>query len=475
MLVRCPRFALARGIQFVAALSAASTFLILGTFATWPSPAYPKLKEALESEVTSDEWAWVISISSIGGVITSIPAAHLANKLGRKPLLLGCAPFFLVSWLLIIFASSATELLLSRAIGGCGVGIVFSICPIYVAEIAEDKIRGILGTLMQLLMNIGSLLEYAVGPYVSYQSLGWLSGFFPLVFLVLMSFMPESPRYHCMKKKPDRAERALMRLRGAKEIQEIQEELDRMQKVVEEEMTNKGRPRDLIATRGTRRALLLLFGLIIIQQFGGIAAIMSNAQEIFRTSGGNVLDPSVCAIIIGAIQLIASVVTSFLVDRVGRRILLLVSTVGCGVSLFALATYQYLALKVGADTSSWDWLPLACLVMFLIMYCLGVGPLPIVYCGEIFPTNVRGLALSIGSISLALTCTIITKLYQVVADTMGIYVIFWFFSLISLAGTFFVYFLLLETKGKSFENIVAELNQDKTPLKEIPNLYTIHL
>ncbi|KAJ9581682.1 hypothetical protein L9F63_023146 [Diploptera punctata] len=474
MFVQCPTILKAKGLQFLAAGSAALSFLIIGTFGVWPSPTHPKLKESMQTEVTSDEWAWVISVMGIGGVITPVPAAYFGNKLGRKVMLLACAPFFLVAWLLIIFASSATELLIARTIGGFGVGIVFSICPVYVAEIAEDKIRGILGTLMQLLMNIGTLVEFAVGPYVSYKTLGWVSGFFPLLFLVLMSFMPESPRYHCMKNKRDRAEASLLKLRGAKNCQDIKEELDQMQKVVEEEMTKKGRPRDLISTKGTRRALLLMLGLITVQQFGGNMAIMSNAQEIFRTSGGDALDPSISAIIMGIIQLVVSVVTSFLVDRLGRRILLLISTIGCATSLFTLGTYQYLTLKVGLDTSHWNWLPLFSLMMFLVSYCLGLGPLPIAYCGEIFSSNVRGLALSIASMMLSFSFIIVTKLYQVVADGAGVYVAFWFFGSISLAGTLFVYFLLLETKGKSLECIVAELNNtDKKLTNESIAVYTI--
>ena len=85
-------------------ITAALTFLIAGTIATWPSPSYPKLKDSLESGVTSDQWAWVVSLLGIGGVITPIPAAYFTERLGRKPVLLACAPFFLLSWLLIIFA-----------------------------------------------------------------------------------------------------------------------------------------------------------------------------------------------------------------------------------------------------------------------------------------------------------------------------------------------------------------------------------
>ncbi|PSN41054.1 Facilitated trehalose transporter Tret1 [Blattella germanica] len=455
MLVQCPKFVPARWLQFLAAASAALTFLIVGTGTTWPSPTYSKLKESLDSEVTPSQWAWAISLVGVGGFITPLPTGYLMNRYGRKSLLLASVPFFLLSWILIIFA---------RTISGFGVGIVFSVCPVYLAEIAEDDIRGILDFFLQPLMQLSLVSNLRAGARLPCSSAS----------LIVLSFSLHSPRFYCMHKQTEKAEAALIRLRGGKDQQQIKEELNCMQKVVEEEMTQRSRPKDLIATQGTRRAVLLMFGLIITQQFGGVMAIMSNAHEIFRTSGGSILDPSLSAIVIGVIQLFASIVASSQVDRVGRRILLLISTAGCTISLAVLGTYQFLTLKIEADTSSFNWLPLVCLVLFLVTYCLGIGPLPIAYAGEIFPSNVRGLALSIASMSLSLSFIVVTKLYQVVVDAAGVYVTFWFFSAVSLAGTIFVYFFLLETKGKSLEDIVDELNGNKKE-SPTPEIYTIKL
>lgn len=451
-----------RCLQHVAAVTACLTFLIVGTFTSWTSPTLPKL-EASDSPIpiTRDQGSWIVSLMGVGGILAPIPAGYLVNKYGRKKLLLFTALPFILAWLLIIFARSAVELLISRAVCGFGNGIVFTVCSMYVAEIAESSVRGILGTLMQLLMNLGTMFGYCVGPYVSYTTYGVLSAMFPAIFLGLMLYMPETPYFFLMQDQRDEAELALMRLRGRSDRQDVQEELAGIQTALLQQMKDKGRPRDLIATRGTRRGLVVMIGLIFIQQFGGIMAILSNTQAVFDITPGSSLSSSESAIVVGGIQVVASVGTSSLVDRLGRRPLLLVSTSGCAASLAIMGAYQYIHLRTDADTAAYDWLPLGCVVVFLVAYSLGVGPLPIAMMGEMFPTNIKGLAVSIGSMLIAVCFLVVTKLYQVAVDGVGSYTTFWFFAGVSATGIPFVFLLVPETKGKSLENIVLELNSAK--------------
>jgi SP family facilitated glucose transporter-like MFS transporter 8 len=215
-----------------------------------------------------------------------------------------------------------------------------------------------------------------------------------------------------------------------------------------------------------------MVGLILLQQFGGIMAILSNAQGVFDMTPGSSLSSSESAMVVGGIQVLASVGTSSLVDRLGRRPLLLASTFGCASSLTIMGAYQYIHLRTDVDTAAYDWLPLACVIAFLVTYCLGVGPLPIAMMGEMFPSNIRGLALSIGSMLLSVCFLVVTKLYQVAVDELGPYVTFWFFAAVSAIGIVFVFFLVPETKGKSLENIVRELDAAK-PGKGANSVFTV--
>ncbi|XP_069688588.1 facilitated trehalose transporter Tret1-like [Periplaneta americana] len=458
-----------RRLQYAAGITATLTFLIVGCFGTWPSPNLPKL-EAPDSPIpiTRDEGSWIVSLVGVGAMMATMPAGYLVNKVGRKPLLVFLALPFLASWFLIIFARSVVELLVSRLITGFCVGVAFSVCPIYLGEIAEDSVRGLLGTLMQLMQNLGSLFGYALAPYVSYTMNGAVSTVFPLLLLVFMIFMPESPYFLIMKGRTDDAEIALMRLRGYNSRQSVQEELQRIRSVTEEQMKQRGRPRDLVATRGTRRALLVMIGLLFFQQFGGVTAILSNTQQIFDITPGSTLTSSESAIVVGVIQIIASLVTSSAVERLGRRPLLLTSALGCCVSLAVMGAYQFVNLRTSVDTTAFDWLPLTCLIVFLVTYCLGLGPLPIAMMGEIFPSNVKGLAISIGVMFVSACFVVVTKLYQVAIDGIGPYTTFWIFSIVSAFGFVFIYFIVPETKGKPLEYIIAELNGKSQVQKNVP-------
>ncbi|GFG34614.1 hypothetical protein Cfor_05287, partial [Coptotermes formosanus] len=198
----------------------------------------------------------------------------------------------------------------------------------------------------------------------------------------------------------------------------------------------KGRPHDLIANRGTRRALIVVIGLIAIQQFDGIVEILSNAQGVFEIRLYNTIKSSKSAIVVGSIQVLVSFVTIFLEDRLGCRLLLMVSTSVCAMSLVVMGAYQYVRLRTDVETAVYDWLTLACVVVFLVTYNLCVGPLPIAMMGQMFPSNVKGLAISIGSMLLSLCFVIVTKLYQVAVDGLGPYITFWIFAALSATGIF---------------------------------------
>ncbi|KAJ9595590.1 hypothetical protein L9F63_013211, partial [Diploptera punctata] len=144
---------------------------------------------------------------------------------------------------------------------------------------------------------------------------------------------------------------------------------------------------------------------------------------------------------------------------VGRRPLLITSTLGCSLSLGILGTYLYLNDK-GFNISGFEWIPLTCLVSYILMLCLGLSPLPNVILGEVFPSNVKDMAVSISVVTSVGCYGIVTKLYQVMVDSLGPYAPFWFFSAFVFCGFIFVFFIVPETKGKPLEVIIKELNDN---------------
>ena len=190
-------------------------------------------------------------------------------------------------------------------------------------------------------------------------------------------------------------------------------------------------------------------------------AILSNAQAVFEMTPGNTITSAESVIVVGGLQVLVCFGTMVLVERLGRRPLLMISTSGCAISLAVMGAYQYIHFRTDLDTAAYDWLPLVCVVVFLVTYYAGLGPLPVAMMGEMFPSNVKGSAISIVSAVLSLCFLIVTKLYQVAADGLGPYVTFWFFAGVSAMGLGFVFFFVPDTKGKSLENIVMELNETR--------------
>lgn len=217
------------------------------------------------------------------------------------------------------------------------------------------------------MMNVGTLLEYCVGPYLSFVNLAFVSAAVPVLFFATFIWMPESPYFLLMRGRREEAETSLLRLRGLKEPSAVKAELEAMDSAVRLRASDGGGSslKELFVHRGNRRSLLLCWGLMFFQMSSGILAFLAYATDIFLRSGSS-LDADVSAMVLGAVQLLGGVVASMLVDRAGRRPLLLVSCVGCAASLAAEGCYFYIKDVAGVDVSGLGWLPLTALIAFLV-------------------------------------------------------------------------------------------------------------
>lgn len=234
------------------------------------------------------------------------------------------------------------------------------------------------------------------------------------------------------------------------------EELDSMTHLVNENMKEKGRWRDLIVVGGNKKGLLLLMGIYFTQQFCGSTAIISYAQQIFGAAEGGMGAKESC-ILFGSVQLLTSAISSQLVDRLGRKPLLLISS--CGVALTNIIIGAYFFMKHLNDDYivSVKFIPIVVIPIFIFSYTIGLATVPFAITSEIFPTNIKSKATCVIQIFVGLMTFAVTKLYQVVADNLGNYVAFWGFGLLSVAGVVFIMVLLPETKGQSFAAIQEKL------------------
>lgn len=284
----------------------------------------------------------------------------------------------------------------------------------------------------------------------------------PILFVVTFSTMPESPYYFLKSGQPDHAERSLKKLRGRGYMRG---ELDSMTHLVNENMKDKSRWLDLLTVGGNRKGLIILYGIYFTQQFCGSTAIISYTEQIFRAAEGG-LGPEESCILFGSVQLLTAAISSQLVDRLGRKPLLLVSSCGVALANIIIGAYFFMKHLDSAYVVNIKFIPIVVIPIFIFSYTIGLATVPFAITSEIFPTNIKSKATCAIQIFVALMTFAVTKLYQVVEDSLGLYVVFWSFGTLSVAGVVFILVLLPETKGQSFAAIQDKLYKSEKVVYE---------
>lgn len=458
--------------EYGTALCATLITATAGTCYGWPSPTLPYLlSEESSIKTTADEGSWIVSIMILCSALTPVPSAYFADRFGRKTtLLLGAVPFIL-GWVLVIVANSVALLYVARMFSGLGYGIVYTVAPMYTGEIATNQVRGALSTLITLMNKVGILAQYCIGPFVSMQTLAAINLILPVTFVITFIFLPESPYYYLKFERSERAERSLRNLRSG----DIRTELKSIELNVQEDMKNRGTWGDLITEATNRKAMWITLGIFTIQQLCGSAAVVAYAQVIFNCTTSPVtpnitgvenvtasasIEPYQESIILGCVQVATCVLSVILVDRVGRKPLLLLSALGVGLMNGTIGTYFYFDHVNKEAVAHLHWIPLAALLVYIVCYAIGLSTVPYVIIGEMFPTNVKLYASCIAHIYTGVSMFAVQKLFQVVKDAYQIYTVFWGFATFSLLGLVFMLIMLPETKGKSFASIQAQLKRE---------------
>ncbi|XP_026754201.1 facilitated trehalose transporter Tret1-like [Galleria mellonella] len=425
----------------------------------WTSPVNLKLQNVTDSPldrpITSNEEAWIGSLLNIGAIIGPFIGGLAASKIGRKwGLIVSSVPLF-IGWLLVAIATNVGLIYAGRIFWGIAVGMLFTISPMYCAEIATDEVRGALGSFLQAFITIGFLLVYSIGPFISYSAIAYIGVAIVAIFDIIFFFMPESPVYHLSKNDRQSASQSLATIRGKSEAG-VQAELDKMAADVKAAMDKTATIKDVFRG-GNFKAFYISCALVFFQQFSGINVVLFYMTNIFNAAGSD-LDPAIATIIIGAVQVGASCVTPFVVDRLGRRILLLISSCGTAIGLALLGMYFILAEKENPIAETISFLPVLSLVLFIITYCWGLGPLPWAVMAELMPMEVKAIAAPIATAFCWMLSFLVTRYFNSIADALGMYVAFWLFGVCCIVSFFFAMFVVPETKGKSLQEIEAILS-----------------
>lgn len=425
------------------------------------SPTLPLLRSTettLGDVVTQEQESWLASLPFLAAFLFSPAYSYINQRLGRKAAgYLSAAPA-IVGYLLVVFGDSTTHLLISRFVLGLCIAGVNVFVTMYVSEISEDSVRGALGNFRGVAAGIGTICVYAVGSHLSIQHTAVVCVSFPILFLFAYAWCPESPMFLLGKGRRQEAFDAYVRLRGDPSLAE--EAMRKLEAVVHTNETHdhNGSVLGLLSVRGTRRALLIALTLSVAQQFSGMNVMYGYCASIFEISRTNI-SPQTSSIIFGFVNLSGSLFSCFSSDLAGRRPILICTQIVQGVCLLGLGTYLYLD-RFGFDVSALGVIPIVCVSLYSFCVIAGPADLLFVVMAETFRPEARGLATSVTNCTLWMLAFLSTKFFNVLVDLLEVYGCFWLFAAVSYAGALLTFFQLPETKNRSLESILRELNGD---------------
>lgn len=386
----------------------------------------------------------------LGCVLGASVAGALSDRLGRRRLLAASAGLFALSSLGAALPKTLQQFCAARLVAGVAIGIASMLSPLYIAEVAPAAIRGLLVSLNQLAIVSGILISYLIGWLLAglgEQSWRWMfaSAFAPsLLFLVALLFVPESPRWLAEK---GRDEESLDILRRVGEGSGAAQRLAEIKASIAEE---SGSLAELLKP-GMRRALVIGIALAVLQQITGINTILYYGSIIFTEQVGQKTASAAlfANVLIGFVNLISTIAALFVIDRLGRKSLLMISSAGMGISL------TLLGLLFGASGSALTLIG-GLILAYVACFAVGMGPTVWVLISELFPTRIRGRAMSLATISLWIACLGITLTFLSLVRAISISGTFWIYAVMCAFTFFFVWRFAVETKAKTLEEIEHE-------------------
>ncbi len=435
--------------------------------------------------LTNAQLGFAIASLELGCVPGAMFAGTLADRFGRKKLLIVCAILFVASGVLSAIPQSFTELILARFLGGLAIGASSMTAPVYIAEIAPDRYRGRMGSLFQLGIAIGITLVYwvnylivRVGNQINprdipagmiwNQVMGWrwmlgsesLPG---IIFLLMLMAIPESPRWLVINSREEEGRSILTRLVGARNA-------DReIKAVMEMAGREKSRFSELFSPQFRLPLIIALF-LAVFSQFSGINSIIYYAPRVFEAAGMKTTNALGFTALLGTAKLPAIFIGFALVDKAGRKVLLAVGTAIQAVALVGVAvmfaTAQPIAttkvvhgLTIHATVTHFSqeqaWTLLAGMLIFCVAFTMAMGPITWIIISEIFPTRIRGRAASVGVLTLWIAIFVVAQTFPMLKADVGMAGTYLIYAGCSLISFLFVVLVLPETKGKTLEQIEA--------------------
>lgn len=419
----------------------------------------------LQYGLSSSQEGWFVSCALLGCIAGVAFSGYLSDKIGRRKVLFIAAVLFLISAIGFAFSEAYAQLIFFRVMAGVGVGVASNVSPLYISEVAPSYKRGRLVTFYQLAITIGILSAYISNLFLqrnassyteqNHDLIHWLFvehvwrgmfivGVLPaLAFSVLLLVVPESPRWLVQFGRIEKAFNILTKINGETTARA---ELAAIREMAQQ---RKGGFKELMRLP-LNKLLVLAAVLTSLSQFSGINGVIFYGPTIMKSAGIVTGDALLYQVILGAANMLFTFIAIFKVDSWGRKPLYLVGSLAAAIALTLTGICFMLNIT--------GWPMLGCIMLFLLFFAFSLGPLKFVISTEIFPTHIRGTALSVCIMIMWVSDWIVNLLFPVMRDGLGIAATFFIFSFFCIVSFIYAKLKLFETKGKSLEEIEKSLS-----------------
>lgn len=470
-----------KALVIIIAAIAATGGLLFGFDTGVISGAIPFFQKAFG---ISDSWVEIITTAGLAGaVIGAMFSGRIADVIGRKKVILTSAVIFSVGALWSGFSQTAMMLVFARFFLGIAIGVSSFAVPLYIAEISPTKTRGTMVSMFQLLITIGIMLSYlsdsifAVPDGDPAYTECWRPMFYvgvipAIIMFVGMIFLPETPRWLISKGHEDKCRDVLQKVEEPELVEEV---ISKMKADIEADKHNKV-TWNLIFKKWLRVPLFIAIGIMFVQQFTGINTIIYYSPKIFLMSGFADAQAAVWASVsVGVVNVAFTILSLFMIDRLGRRKLYFIGLTGIVVALIAMGSCFALQSTLG---DSIKWITISLVWVYIAFFAISLGPLGWLIISEVFPLKVRGIGSSIGALSnwlfngvvaftffkivkgLTLAGTEINLKGEDLGNPAGA---FYLYALVGIAGLIWGYFYIPETKNVTLEKIEEHWREGKKP------------
>ncbi|XP_047520072.1 facilitated trehalose transporter Tret1-like isoform X1 [Pieris napi] len=449
--------------QWLFVILANFALFVYGAESSWVSPM-TKILQAPDSpagEPLSDyAISWIASLMCFAAMLGTPIYAYIADNYGRKIAVMCLFYPQAMSWALKLYPTTVT-LTLSRIFGGIPAGGCFNVVPLYVKEISQDSIRGVLGSLLILSQNLGVLFMYIIGAYLDYYTVQWAILGLPIVASVLMFIAPEAPMYLVKQGKIDEAIETVASLRGLdKSDKTVQDVVDWMKKEEEESNKTPNIPlTSILIDKKWRRSIIIIFVVTTLYGFSGAFSITVYAFTLLSYAGTDFeISPEVQSFSFPIVMISASFVLAFTIERAGRKPILVGAYMVSAISFSVIATSFLIKNNGGAVPG---WLPLSMMISCVFCFAGGIESIIFILIPEMFSFQICGKIMGVFGTYTWFIEFFQLLLYAPIIKLFGYYILFYFYATINLVSGVFILIFIAETKGKTEQEVQNAINSKR--------------